>query len=98
MNWTTDLKFIAAVLGGVVLALLLGSATTWRARLFTVGAGLFAAVLGTEPLIAWAGISFAGDGWPYLLAGALALSGDRLARRALQLIDTARIPWTGSSK
>ncbi len=96
MNWT-DIKLIGAVLGGLALALMLSTATTLKARLVTASAGLFCAFFGTDPIVAWAGVPYAADGWPYLIAGCLALSGDRLVRRGMQLIDTIHVPWPWGS-
>lgn len=92
MNWT-DVKLLGAVAGGLVIAYLLSTAETVKARLTSVGCGLFAAIFFTEPLIAWAGLEF--STWQYAVAGLLAMSGDRLARRIMQLIDTGRLPFNG---
>lgn len=92
MDWT-DIKLITAVVGGLLLSFLLSTAATFKSRLVAVLTGLFCAYFGTEPIIAWAGATYSGAGWPYLIAGCLALSGDRLVRRGIQLIDTLHIPW-----
>jgi len=96
VNWWTDLKLIGAALAGILLAFLLAPENTLKSRLVTAGAGLFCCFYGTEPVIAWAGEAYAASGWPYLIAGALALTGDRLVRRAIRLIDTLHLPfWPG---
>lgn len=92
MHWT-DLKLIGAILAGLVVALLLSTAQSLKARLAGVAAGIFFAVLFTQPLIAWAHLQF--TTWQYAVAGLLAMSGDRLARRIMSLIDTASVPWGG---
>ncbi|WP_041544628.1 MULTISPECIES: hypothetical protein [Chelativorans] len=92
MNWT-DVKLIAAIAGGLLIAFLLSTANTVKARLTSVATGLFFAVFLTEPLISWAGLEF--SVWQYAVAGLLAMSGDRLARRIMQIIDTSKIQITG---
>lgn len=92
MDWT-DLKLIASILGGLAVAFLLSTANTVKARLASVVAGLFFAVFLTEPLIRWAGLEF--SVWQYAVAGLLAMTGDRLARRMFMIADTARLPWGG---
>lgn len=86
-----DTKLILAVVGGLVLAFLLSPGATRRERAASFVAGVFCAMLLTEPLIHLANVDF--TTWQYAIAGILALSGDRLARRLLTLIDTAQIPW-----
>lgn len=98
LNWWTDLKLIGAALVGLLLAFLLAPENTFKSRLVTAVAGLFCCFYGTEPVIAWAGDTYAAAGWPYLIAGALALTGDRLVRRAIRLIDTLHVPWPGGGK
>lgn len=90
MDWT-DIKLIGSIVTGLVIAFLLSTANTVRARLACVAAGLFFAVFLTEPLIQWAGLEF--SIWKYAVAGLLAMTGDRLARRAFLFVDTARLPW-----
>ncbi|WEX10263.1 hypothetical protein [Chelativorans sp. AA-79] len=92
MNWT-DVKLIAAIAGGLLIAFLLSTANTVKARVASVASGLFFAIFLTEPLINWAGLEF--SVWQYAVAGLLAMSGDRLARRIMQLIDTSKIQITG---
>ena len=92
MDWT-DLRLIAATAGGLLIAFLLSTANTMKARLASVSAGLFFAVFFTEPLIQWAELSL--SIWQYAVAGLLAMSGDRLARRIMTLIDTAHPPVGG---
>jgi len=92
LNWT-DVKLIAAIAGGLLIAFLLSTANTVKARLTSVATGLFFAVFLTEPLISWAGLEF--SVWQYAVAGLLAMSGDRLARRIMQIIDTSKIQITG---
>lgn len=92
MNWA-DYKLIFAVLGGLLVAYLLSTADTIKARLASVAAGLFFAVFFTEPLIAWARLEF--SVWQYAVAGLLAMSGDRLARRIMRLVDNGKLPLNG---
>lgn len=93
MDWT-DYKLLLATGGGLLIAFLLSTANTVKARLASVAAGLFFAVFFTEPLIAWARLEF--SVWQYAVAGLLAMSGDRLARRIMMLVDTARPPIGGN--
>lgn len=95
MNWT-DIKFIAAVAFGIVISVLLSTANTLKARLTCVAAGIFFAVFLTQPLIAWAGLEM--SVWQYAVAGLLAMTGDRLARRIFSLVDTAAVPWQRGAK
>lgn len=97
IDWT-DLRQLLALAGGTVLALLVSTAETWRARLFCVGAGLSVGFFGTEPIIHWIGASFAGNGFPYLICAALAMTGDRIARRLMSLVDTVKLPWPPTGK
>lgn len=92
MDWT-DLKLIGATAFGLLIAFLLSTANTMKARMASVAAGLFFAVFFTEPLIAWAKLEF--SVWQYAVAGLLAMSGDRLARRIMTLVDTAKPPIGG---
>ncbi|WEX07358.1 hypothetical protein [Chelativorans sp. AA-79] len=92
MNWT-DVKLIAAIAGGLLIAFLLSTANTVKARVASVASGLFFAIFLTEPLINWAGLEF--SVWQYAVAGLLAMSGDRLARRIMQVVDTGRLPVSG---
>lgn len=92
VNWT-DFRFIAAVVGGVAVSVLLSTANTLKARLTCVASGIFFALFLTEPLIQWAGLEF--TTWQYAVAGLLAMTGDRLARRLFALVDTMRVPWEG---
>lgn len=96
LDWT-DLRLIASVVSGSLLAALFSTANSWRTRLTCVAAGVFCAYFGTEPLIAWAGERYTSSGWPYIIAALLALAGDRLVRRFFQLIDSVAIPlpWKG---
>lgn len=91
MNWS-DLKLLLAVGFGLLLSLLLSRADTWRARAICVVAGSVSAYFGTEPLVNWAGPTFETSGWPYVIAGALAMSGDRLVRRILQIVEFGELP------
>jgi hypothetical protein len=91
MDWT-DFKALAAVASGIALSMLLSTATTWRARLTCVAAGTVCAWFGTEPVIHLAGQSYGASGWPYVIAGLLAMTGDRLVRRVLFIVDTIQIP------
>lgn len=95
MNWT-DIRFIMATAIGVAISVLLSTANTIKARLICVASGVFFALFLTEPLIQWAGLEF--TTWQYAVAGLLAMSGDRLARRLFSLVDTAKAPWEGGSK
>lgn len=95
MNWT-DLKFVVAVAVGLLVSVLLSTANTIKARLASVASGLFFALFMTEPLIQWAGLEI--STWQYAVAGLLAMSGDRLARRLFSLVDTVKTPWEGGTK
>lgn len=95
MNWT-DFKLIAAITVGLIVSVLLSTANTWRARFLCVMAGVFFAVFLSEPLVQWAGLEL--SMWQYAVAGLLAMSGDRLARRIVSLVDTAKTPWEGGFK
>lgn len=97
MDWS-DAKLLVSTSVGVVLALLLSSEHSLRERLFIVVSGVFAAFFFTEPLMNWAGEPFHLSGWPHAIAGVLALSGSRLARRLWRLIDELRIPWPGGDR
>lgn len=90
MNWH-DWKLLGAVAGGLVVAVLLSTADTWRARAASVVSGVVFAVYGTQPVIGLLDLAF--SDWQYAVAGLLAMSGDRLARRFMRLIDTAQLPW-----
>lgn len=92
MDWH-DFKLIASIAAGLVIAFLLSTATTVKAKIASVTAGLFFSVFLTEPLIQWAGLEF--STWKYAVAGLLAMSGDRLARRLLFAADKAPFPWGG---
>lgn len=92
----TDFKFIAAVVFGIVISVLLSTAQTIKARLTCVAAGIFFALFLTEPLIKWAGLEF--TTWQYAVAGLLAMSGDRLARRLFTLVDNSKTPWERGPK
>lgn len=91
LDWT-DIRLLLAMAGGLVLSLLLSTTATWKGRLVCVSSGLFFAFFGTEPLIHWAGAAYADGGFPYLIAGVLAMSGDRIARRVMQFADGFSIP------
>jgi len=95
MDWT-DLRLLASVAAGLLIALLLSTANTIKARLASVAAGLFFAVFLTQPIIGWAGLEF--SDWQYAVAGLLAMTGDRMARRIMTLVDTARPPFGGSQR
>lgn len=97
MNWT-DIKLLAAVGSGLVLAFAFSTATSVKARISSILAGSICAFFGTEPLIALAGASYSDAGWPYVVAGALAMTGDRVVRRLMDTVDNTRIPWFGSDK
>lgn len=90
MNWT-DWRQIATMLGGLALAASLSAAPSWWARAFAVGAGAFFAILFTEPVVHY--FQLEPGIYQNAITGALALSGDRLARRALALVDTLTLPW-----
>lgn len=92
VNWT-DFKLLAAVIFGLAIAFMLSTANTWWDRVASVGAGIFFAVFLTEPLISWAGLEF--TVWQYAVAGLLAMSGDRLARRIMGYVDTGNLPFGG---
>lgn len=89
MDWT-DIRLLAAVAAGLIMAFLLSTAETIKARLTSVASGIFFAVFFTGPLIDWAGLNL--DIWRYAVAALLAMTGDRLARRIMMLVDTAD-PW-----
>lgn len=95
MNWT-DFRLITAVIIGLAISVLLSTAKTIKARLTSVVSGIFFALFFTEPLIQWAGLEF--TTWQYAVAGLLAMSGDRLARRIFTWVDTAKTPWEGDVK
>nr|DAH84853.1 MAG TPA: hypothetical protein [Caudoviricetes sp.] len=95
MDWT-DFKLIGAITVGLIVSVLLSTANTLKARLISVSAGIFFALFLTEPLIQWAGLEL--SMWQYAVAGLLAMSGDRLARRIVSLVDTAKTPWEGGLK
>lgn len=95
MNWT-DIKLISAVAVGLVISVLLSTAKTIKARLTCVASGIFFAIFLTEPLIQWAGLEF--STWQYAVAGLLAMSGDRLARRIFTWIDGMNAPWERRTK
>jgi len=89
MDWS-DIKFFATIAAGVVVAALLSTARSWKESVTTMATGAFFAAIGTGPAVARAG-------WQdldaqYLVAGLLAIFGERLARRGLQLIDKLEIP------
>lgn len=85
-----DFKLVGAVFGGLVVAWMLSTATTIKERLTSIVSGVFAALFFTEPVIGWAELEFSGV--QYAVAGLLAMSGDRLARRIVGLIDTVQLP------
>jgi hypothetical protein len=88
-----DIKLLASIAAGLMLAFLLSTADTIKAKIASVLAGLFFAVFFTEPLIDWAGLDVAV--WKYAVSGLLAMTGDRLARRMFMIADTTRLPWGG---
>lgn len=90
MNWT-DFRLIAAVAGGLIVAFLLSTANTIKARVTSVFSGIFFAAFFTEPLIHWASLEF--TMWQYAIAGLLAMTGDRLARRLMTTVDETNVPW-----
>jgi hypothetical protein len=95
MDWT-DVKLVATIIAGVIVSTLLSTAATWRVRLSSIIAGAFIAVIFTGPLIKWLELEF--STYQYAVAGFLAMSGDRLARRAFDIIDKAPLPpWGGKS-
>lgn len=74
-----------AVGTGLAIAAFLSTAETIKARIGAVISGVFFAVFLTKPLIDWAGLEF--TVWQYAVAGLLAMTGDRLARRIMMLVD-----------
>lgn len=92
LDWT-DFKLAAAVAGGNLLALLLSRQRGFRHRTTTIVAGVATAYFATEPVLSWAGTTYQQDGWPYVIAGVLALLADRILRRAMDIIDTFEVPW-----
>lgn len=91
LDWT-DLKLLTAVVFGVVMSMLLSTVRSWKAAAVCVLAGAGFAYFGTEPVIRRLGEVYALDGWPYVLAGLLAMTGDRLARRIMSLVDSLQVP------
>lgn len=85
-----DLKFVGAVIGGLLVTFLLSTATTLKERATSIVSGIIAALFFTEPLVGWADLDL--PGIHYAAAAVLAMSGDRLARRVLGLVDTAQLP------
>ena len=94
MDWT-DVRLLIAVGTGLVVAAFLSTATTIKALLGSVASGLFFAFFLTQPLISWAGLEF--TEWQYAVAGLLAMTGDRLARRIMLIVDEAQ-PWNGGHR
>jgi hypothetical protein len=95
MDWS-DVKLLASIGGALIIAFFLSTAETVWGRIFSVGVGLFFAVFFTEPLIDWAGLQF--DVWQYATAGLLAMTGDRIARRVMGLVDKGQLPWSGGPR
>lgn len=95
MHWD-DFKLWSAIGIGLLMAFLLSAASTIKARLTSVVGGLFFAIFFTGPLISWAGLEF--SVWQYAIAGLLAMTGDRIARRVLNVVDTGSIPNIGGKK
>lgn len=85
-----DFKLVAAIGMGLLMAMLLSTAHSWKARLTAVAAGIFFATLFTEPVIHWLG--WEAGVWKYAIAGLLAMTGDRIARRAFIVIETLNLP------
>jgi hypothetical protein len=95
MDWT-DIRLLLSIGGALVIAFILSTAETIWGRFFSVACGLFFAVFFTEPIIDWAGVTF--EVWQYATAGLLAMTGDRIARRLMGLVDQGRLPWNGGPR
>lgn len=89
MDWS-DIKFFATIMAGVIVAALLSTARSWKESVTTMATGAFFATIGTGPAVALAGWQEMGA--HYLVAGFLAIFGERLARRGFLLIDKLEIP------
>lgn len=89
MDWH-DLKLVGTIMVASLLAAALSTAKTWTARLIAVGVGAFSAVIFTEPVIHWLGLEF--TVWQYAVSGLLAMSGDRIVRRAFRIIEDGELP------
>ncbi|WP_164743058.1 hypothetical protein [Mesorhizobium sp. Z1-4] len=89
------MKLVGSIGLGLLLAWLFSPDRDRRMRIAYLTAGLFFATFGTGPLADWAGLEF--TIWQNLLAGLLAMTGGRLARRVLLLADSGNLPFGGKN-
>lgn len=90
MDWH-DLKIIASIAGGSLIAAWLSTVKTWQGKAFSIACGVFFAVVFTGPVLHWAG--FSADEYEFAICGLLAMTGDRLARRIVGLAENGELPW-----
>ena len=90
MDWQ-DLKLIAAIAGGVLVAAALSKAKSWAERLGAIGSGVFFAIVFTDPVLHW--LALDAEVYKFAVAGLLALTGDRIARRVSDFVDNGSLPW-----